>query len=133
MLTRWSFRADAQEPPSRDAVHADLAGADLIGYCNHMYTSIPNPFYWSTGKPILLGTNAGGWRCVFSEAKTTYHTDSAPDIDAGTDLRDIDMQDVCHWQYGNGAYAKYTNYNDPGSWRCYSSGYTYPPYTVPGP
>lgn len=76
--------------PIADAA-ATLGGANVTGYCNSV-----------KGTPSLrLDNSAYGWRCA-----TWYGYES------------VDMNAVCRWQYGQGAYAGLVN-NTWTGWRCY--------------
>ncbi|NOK63952.1 MAG: hypothetical protein GFH27_549319n132 [Chloroflexi bacterium AL-W] len=82
------------------AAHAatDLGGLDLYTYC-HVHHK-----WWAPQMAVLiLPMDAASWRC----RDRTGH------------LNSINTNHVCAWQYGYGAWASTSNWDDPYSWRCY--------------
>jgi len=52
------------------------------------------------------GNTAVSWRCIFRGSN-------------GAILYSVDLNKECVREYGAGAVAKYLDYNNPYSWRCY--------------
>ncbi len=85
----------AGSPPAQ-ADGQELGGVELGGYCRSIN-------YWGA---LLVEHNAYGWRCHRST----------------NDLRGINMDEACKWQYP--AYrdrvrATYRDFNNPYSWYCF--------------
>lgn len=83
--------------PSGSAATA-LGGIDISGACADQ---------WPGTVARLVSNNVYGWRC------RVYYSVGWRDFG-------VDLNRACRTQYGrSNAYAKYGNYNDPYSWRCY--------------
>ena len=81
-----------------------LGGVSVVGACTNQLYIAP-----SAARAVLIANNVSGWRCqyvggVLTVTYTWYN---------------INLNSQCVAQYGSGAYAKYSNFNDPYSWRCY--------------
>ncbi|NOK61744.1 MAG: hypothetical protein GFH27_549281n135 [Chloroflexi bacterium AL-W] len=76
----------------------DVGGMDLYTYCQVHHK-------WGAPQTAVLVApfNAYAWRCR--------------DWTGG--LNSIHVNHVCAWQYGHGAWASTSNWEDPYSWRCY--------------
>jgi hypothetical protein len=86
------------------AAPTNLGGVSVVGACINQLNIAP-----SAARAVLIANNISGWRCryvggVISVTYTWYN---------------INLNSQCVVQYGNGAYASYSNFNDPYSWRCY--------------
>jgi hypothetical protein len=70
--------------------------------------SVSQACYYTYGwDNTIHGNNVHSWRCVAYGSNGMY-------VFGG-----VDLNRQCVRQYGSGAYASYTNYNDPYSWKCY--------------
>ncbi len=77
-----------------------LGGVSVLGACeNQIFTN----------GVALIHNNVTGWRCEYKGAV----------IDFIYWYYNINLNEQCVAQYGSGAVAKYTNYNNPYSWGCY--------------
>lgn len=99
-----------------------LGGVDLHSYCNKKWDTWA-PTFTSNGELRLKERNAGGWKC-YVVTRSTWYVDRGPQFDVAEnfDEHGIHVSDACRLQYGAGAYAKYSNWSDPYSWKCYSTG-----------
>ena len=69
-----------------------LGGMNLSGFCaSH------------GGGYASNGGNVNNWSCQ-----------------GGVGTRGIDMNSVCQWMYGSGAFPAYRSFSDPGSWYCFT-------------
>jgi hypothetical protein len=71
--------------------------------------SVWNACVYQNGTPSSLTIqpyNVMGWKCVYNGGWNS--------IQLG-----VDLNKECRREYGSAAYASYTNWNDPYSWRCY--------------
>src|SRR5205085_12086792 len=77
---------------------ADKGGVDLEAHCQQQGPD---------GHAVLVGSDAGGWRCEITTG-TTDQTTRTP----------IDVTTACSDQYGPGFTSFTDNPADPYSWRC---------------
>jgi hypothetical protein len=84
------------------AAHAStrLGGISVQGACNNQ---------WQESTAVLIANNVFGWRCKYQEGL------GGGEVYYGS----INLNQQCVYQYGNGAYAAYSDYNNPYSWSCY--------------
>lgn len=78
----------------------NLGGVSILGACaNQLFTN----------SDALIAWNVTGWRCKYQGAtfSTIYY------------WYNIKLNTECAREYGSGAYAGYTDYNNPYSWHCY--------------
>ena len=82
-----------------------LGGVSVVGACiNQLFIAPPS------ARAVLIANNVSGWRCQYVGAgipPVTYI------------WYNIDLNRECVVEFGSGAYARYFNFNDPYSWRCY--------------
>jgi hypothetical protein len=81
-----------------------LGGVSVAGACSNQLFIAP-----SATRAVLIAYNTSGWRCryvgaVISVTYTWYN---------------INLNQECSVEYGAGAFARYLNFNDPYSWRCW--------------
>lgn len=78
-----------------------LGGTNLYAACIASY-----PGGYNHSVYTVYPHNAYSWRCAWSSGGNRYWDY-------------FDMNGVCRWQYGRGAYAVTWNSSSPTSWRCY--------------
>jgi hypothetical protein len=81
-----------------------LGGVSVVGACSNQLWIAP-----SATRAVLVANNTSGWRCQYVGATFTWTWYGY----------NIDLNRQCVVQYGAGAYAKYLNFYDPYSWRCW--------------
>jgi hypothetical protein len=81
-----------------------LGGVSVAGACSNQLYIAP-----SATRAVLVTNNVSGWRCQYVGAVITWTWCSY----------NIDLNRQCAVQYGAGAYARYSNFYDPYSWRCW--------------
>jgi hypothetical protein len=77
---------------------ADLGGVSVWNACVHQ-----------NGTPsdvVLVANNVHGWRCFYNGGWNGVYMS-------------VNLSQECKRVHGSSAYANYTNYNNPYSWRCY--------------
>jgi len=81
------------------AAHAStrLGGVSVAGACANQ---------WQDSTVALIANNVFGWKCQYWST-------------LGPVYEGINLTLQCSVQYGSGAYAAYSNYNNPYSWSCY--------------
>lgn len=92
----------AAAPPAHAAT--TLGGLNLDAYCR---ATTPNFGSWVW---IQSPANVYQWRCSYR----WYNAGNPWTYTIG-----FDMNRACRWTYGGNAYAGFTNYSNPYSWRCY--------------
>lgn len=80
-----------------------LGGVNLKAACGALNPGYPSTAYVYTVAPH----DAGTWRCSLKGFTGGWYTVG------------FDMNRVCRWHYGSGAYAVALNWSDKYSWRCY--------------
>ena len=101
--------------PAEPADARELGGLNLQGYCDHRYSThgVAKGGYYSHGTAVLIANHARGWRCHQYWALRAYPTG----VTYAQRLWDIDLNDLCRWQYGRGA-RPYLKQNQAQGWRC---------------
>lgn len=79
-----------------------LGGLNLHAYCR-VVASGGNPTSWVW---IQNPRNVYQWRCSYING-------------GGLQTVGMNLNHACTWTYGSPSYARYLNYYDPYSWRCY--------------
>jgi hypothetical protein len=74
-----------------------LGGVSVAGACFNQ---------WPGSEVALTSNNVFGWKCRFWGSQGPLYFG-------------INLTQQCGVQYGGGAYAAYSNYNNPYSWSCY--------------
>lgn len=81
-----------------------LGGTSLIGACKAFWWDVPGTARVYTYAPH----DAGTWVCTWKSQ-----------LDGRWVTTGFDMNRVCRWQYGAGAYARALDWSNKYSWRCF--------------
>lgn len=86
--------------PTQAPTYAEtkLGGVSVYNACKYQYTAA---YHWEV---FLKENNVMGWRCHLNHIKSGSV--------------EINLNTECAREYGRGAKARYTNFNDPYSWYC---------------